>query len=316
MVVAGKDAAEDLLVSTLRGLHQQGKLPLLSMDLDDTFLPFGQFITETELDGLIAYLDAGGMLTFNTLATKEWFYRRVIDRLVNACSRKNCAHLLGRLYWIVSGGREIFGYDSPSNSYRRESIAPRPSTKAEGLLHLLRNLDPSVGLLALYGDRFEDPGNDGNALGIQEIPLVVNVGADQPVKPSSTGQRFLNAVEKGPPATLRHLARLTATLRNLSPRVPRPASCPEPAPRPPWRFETGSPGERPHAVEVQGPGFLWSWTDQGLSYLGALVQQLGQPVYTARLPSDVAGFTFFWTGGLDTATGQSPGHWEGRDFRL
>ena len=52
------------------------------MDLDDTFLPFGQIITETELDGLIAYLDAGGMLTFNTLATKEWFYRRVIDRLV------------------------------------------------------------------------------------------------------------------------------------------------------------------------------------------------------------------------------------------
>jgi hypothetical protein len=112
------------------------------MDLDDTFLPFGQFITETELDGLIAYLDAGGMLTFNTLASKEWFYRRVIDRLVNACSRKNCAHLLGRLYWIVSGGREIFGYDSPSNSYRRESIAPRPSTKAEGLLHLLRNPRP------------------------------------------------------------------------------------------------------------------------------------------------------------------------------
>ena len=144
MVVAGKDVAEDLLVSTLRGLHQQGKLPLLSMDLDDTFLPFGQFITETELDGLIDYLDAGGMLTFNTLATKEWFYRRVIDRLVNACSRKNCAHLLGQLYWIVSGGREIFVYDSPSHSYCRIH-STTPSTKAEGLLPLLRNLDPPNG---------------------------------------------------------------------------------------------------------------------------------------------------------------------------
>ena len=314
-MVAGKDAAQDLLVATLRGLHQRGKLPLLSMDLDDTFLPFGQVITETELNGLIAYLDAGGMLTFNTLAPKEWFYLRVIDRLVNACYRKNCAHLLGQLHWIVSGGREIFVYDLPSHNYRRIHSTTL-STKAEGLLHLLRNLDPNVGLLALYGDRFADPGNDGNALGIPEIPLVVNVGADQPVTWSSTGQRFLNAVEKGPPATLRHLALLTTTLRNLLPRVPRPGSWPEPAERPPWRFETGPPVERPHAVEVHGPGFLWSWTDQSLSYLAALVQQLDQPFYTAHLPSDVAGFTFFWTGGPDTATGQSPGHWEGRNFHL
>jgi len=315
VVVAGRDAAQDLLVSTLRGLHQQGKLPLLSMDLDDTFLPFGQVITETELDDLLAYLDAGGMLTFNTLASKEWFYLRVIDRLVNACSRKNCAHLLGRLHWIVSGGCEIFVYDLPSQSYRRMHSTTQ-STKAEGLLHLLGNLDPDVRLLALYGDRFEDPANDGNALGIQEIPLVVNVGADQPVTASSTGQRFLNAVEKGPAATRRHLALLTATLRDLSPRVSRPGSCPEPAPRPPWRFETGSPGEKPRVVEVQGPGFLWAWTDHNLSYLGALVHQLDHPVYTAHLPSDVAAFTFFWTGGPDTATGQSPGHWEGRDFHL
>jgi hypothetical protein len=285
------------------------------MDLDDTFLPFGQVITETELDGLIAYLDAGGMLTFNTLAPKEWFYLRVIDRLVTACYHKNCAHLLGQLHWIVSGGREIFVYDPPSQIYRRIHSTAQ-STKAEGLLHLLRNLASNVSLLALYGDRFEDPGNDGNALGIQEIPLVVNVGADQLVTRSSTGQRFLNAVEKGPTATLRHLALVTATLRNLSPRVPRPGSRPEPAPRPPWRFETGSPVEKPRAVEVHGPGFLWSWTDQHLSYLGALVQQLDQPLYTAHLPSDVAGFTFFWTGGPDTATGLSPGHWEGRDFHL
>jgi hypothetical protein len=313
--VAGKDAVQDLLVARLRGLHQRGKLPLLSLDVDDTFLPFGQVITETELDILFAYLDAGGQLTFNTLAPKEWFYRTVIDRLVSASSRKNCAHLLGGLHWIVSGGREIFVYDPPNHSYRRTHTTTL-STKAAGLLHLLRNLDANVALLALYGDRFEDPGNDGCALGIPEIPLIVNVGADQHVAQSNTGQHFANAVEKGPATTLRHVALLTAALRGLLPRVRRPASLPGPASRQPWRFETGAPAEKPRTVEVKGPGFLWSWTDQGLSYLGALAQQLDQPVYTARLPSDVAGFTFFWTGGPDTATGQSPGHWEGRDFHL
>jgi hypothetical protein len=38
--------------------------------------------------------------------------------------------------------------------------------------------------------------------------------------------------------------------------------------------------------------------------------------YTAKLPEGVTGFTFFWTGGDDTKTGQSAGHWEGRDFMI
>ena len=80
----GQDPAQDLVAAHLQRILEGGKLPLVSMDLDDTFLPFGQIITETELDGLIAYLDAGGMLTFNTLATKEWFYLRVIDQLVHS----------------------------------------------------------------------------------------------------------------------------------------------------------------------------------------------------------------------------------------
>ena len=63
------------------------------------------------------------------------------------------------------------------------------------------------------------PENDGSALGAHDIPLVINVGADQQVPQSNTAQRFVNAVEKGPATTLRHLAFVSARLRELSPQV-------------------------------------------------------------------------------------------------
>lgn len=173
------------------------------MDLDDTLVPFGKIISAGELETVIAYAQAGGQLAFNTLAPKEWFYLRVIDRLVHSLHRNNCTHLLCRLHWIVSGGREIFVYDSLNHGYQR-IYAAATGSKAEGLLHLRRYLNGKLTLLAFYGDRFEDPENDGNALGISEIPIVINVGADQQIQPTA-GQIFLNAVEKGPSTTLRHL---------------------------------------------------------------------------------------------------------------
>jgi len=73
-------------------------------------------------------------------------------------------------------------------------------------------------------------------------------------------------------------------------------------------------------VEVYGPGFVWSWNDQGLSYLSALVRVVDnfmpKTVFRAGFPEGITGFTFFWTGGPDTASGQAAGHWEGRDFLI
>jgi hypothetical protein len=318
-----KDPVEDLLAAQLGRIHEQGKLPLLSTDIDDTLLPFGNAISEGELDLLIAYVKAGGQLVFNTLAPKEWFYLRVIDRLVNTFHQKECAYLLRRVHWIVSGGREIFVYDSPKHSYRRIYAAERGS-KTEGLVYLLRHLGDHVALLAFYGDRFDDPENDGNALGAPDVPLVINVGADQQVSQSNAAQHFVNAVEKGPATTLRHLAFVSTRLREPSPRVlpieklVLPRDC-TPL-RQPWRFEARTEGQRSRGVEVEDPGFVWSWNDQGLSYLTALVRVVdhtsSKAVYRAGLPDGIAGFTFFWTGGSDTASGYTAGHWEGRDFRI
>jgi len=317
----GQDPAQDLVAAHLQRILERGKLPLVSIDLDDTFLPFGKIISERELEALIAYARPGGQLAFNTLAPKEWFYLRVIDRLVDSLHRNDCTHLLCRLHWIVSGGREIFVYDSSNDGYQR-IYAAATGSKAEGLLHLLRHLNGKVSLLAFYGDRFDDPENDGNALGIRAIPVVINVGADQQTPQANAGQVFLNAVEKGPAATLRHMGFLTAKLRERSTRVLQVETPTLRRESPPgwrlWRFKASPYGGKAHGVEVYGPGFLWSWNHQGVSYLTPLVRpvdhSISKMVYRAPFPYGIAGFTFFWTGGPDTAGGQVAGHWEGRDF--
>jgi len=104
----GQDSAQDLVAAQLQSILEGGKLPLVPMDLDDTFLPFGKIISEREVETVIAYAQAGGQLVFNRLAPKEWFYLRVVDRLVDSLYRNKCTHLLCRLHWIASAGREIF----------------------------------------------------------------------------------------------------------------------------------------------------------------------------------------------------------------
>lgn len=319
-----QDGVQSLLHVRLGEIHELGKVPLVSADMDDTLLPFGNAITESELELLIVYADSGGHLAINTLASREWFYLRVVDRLVNTFRRKNRAHLLRRVHWIVSGGQEIFVYDSAIASYRRIYAAPT-GNKVEGLVHLLHFMDGSVAILAFYGDRFDDPDNDGCFLGNREIPVIVNVGADQDLPRAGNGQIFVNAIDKGPAATLRDLAFVSKKLRER-PRRTSPAEesvlsrQSSPAQPQPWSFGAPVQPEKSREVEVGGPGFVWSWNGQGQAYLSPLVRQnRGQAThasYRAGLPDGIDGFTFFWTGGPDAASGHSPGHWEGRDFRV
>jgi hypothetical protein len=309
------DHAVDVILAALRQIHAQHAFPLLSMDLDDTFLPFGAPIGIRELDLLIAYAAAGGHFVFNTLAPKEWFFLRVVEPLVRACHSQHDASLLSRVHWIVSGGREIFTFDPASRSYRR-IFAASSGSKADGLSQLRSQLDPNVSLLGLYGDRFDDPQNDGNALGRADIPIVINLGADQRAGRSDAGQVFVNSAEKGPSAALRHLVTVTQQLCALGPQAIRGRECAMTNDRTiadkTWRFETAETCRNPRAVEVHGPGFVWSWSPHGTSYLAALVRS-GEAYY-AGLPEDITGFTFFWTGGADAASGTEPGHWEDRDF--
>jgi len=153
-------------------LQQDNRLPLLSTDLDDTFLPFSGMLGDKELQVLTAYLETGAHIAFNTLAPKEWFYLRVMERMASAFHRGHRARLFSRvhwIHWIVSGGEEIFVYEHSHHSYRRIYFAPQ-GIKGEGVLHLMKHLGDSIAFLALYGDRFDDPGNDGKQLETKRFP--------------------------------------------------------------------------------------------------------------------------------------------------
>jgi len=79
---------------------------------------------DKELQVLTAYLETGAHIAFNTLAPKEWFYLRVMERMASAFHRKHRARLFSRVHWIVSGGEEIFVYEHSHHSYRRIYFAP------------------------------------------------------------------------------------------------------------------------------------------------------------------------------------------------
>ena len=267
--------AEHFLCDRLRTLQQDDRLPLLSTDLDDTFLPFGAMLGDKELQVLTAYLETGAHIAFNTLAPKEWFYLRVMERMASAFHRKHRARLFSRVHWIVSGGEEIFVYEHSHHSYRRIYFAPQGS-KGEGVLHLMKHLGDSIAILALYGDRFDDPGNDGNAIGNEEIPLVFNVGADQNVQQLAAKQVFVNTVKKGPRVLLRHLVLLAEKLKEASPQVildeesvvnESVVNSESSEKGKPWRFglttEFPWPQAKPMEVEVEGSGFVWSWDKHG-----------------------------------------------------
>ena len=270
--------AEQILCDRLRTLQQDNRLPLLSTDLDDTFLPFGAMLGDKELQVLTAYLETGAHIAFNTLAPKEWFYLRMMERMASAFHRKHRARLFSRVHWIVSGGEEIFVYEHSHHSYRRINFAPQGS-KGEGVLHLMKHLGDSIAILALYGDRFDDHGNDGNAIGNEEIPLVFNVGAEQNVQQLGAKQVFVNTVKKGPQVLLRHLVLLAEKLKDSSPQVISDkelvVTSVSSEKRKPWRFELTTdfpwPQVKPMEVEVEGSGFVWSWDKHGTSYMTPLI---------------------------------------------
>jgi hypothetical protein len=264
-----EDQAEHHLSKRLRLIRNEQRIPLLCVDMDDTFLPFGKVITEHERDAVKAYLQAGGHIAFNTLAPKEWFYLRVIEPVALAFHEDGRSHLLSRFHWIVSGGGEVFVYEPTKCSYRRvHGFSAR--SKAEGLLSLLTHLGPEVRVLAFYGDRFDDPQNDGNAIGADHIPLVVNVGTNQIVA-STPKQIFINARNKGPATTLSDLRLITAQLqKGICSVLSEPPQAVDESrqDKRSWRFDFANSGagmpDPPISVEVHGPGFLWSWNDRGL----------------------------------------------------
>ncbi|MDB4349488.1 hypothetical protein OAA99_00880, partial [Omnitrophica bacterium] len=169
-----------VLKSCLRHiLDEEKRPPLISMDLDKTIIPLKALIADYEdaLEGLIAYVEAGGYLAFNTLADKQRFYRRVLDTLAQRLHDVNKSHLLNRIFLILSEGSYPGHFSTIVEIYGYEGIAYRllhrfdRNSKADGLSWLIQeHLDSKVSLLAVYGDRLGEFWSDGNAIGRDDVP--------------------------------------------------------------------------------------------------------------------------------------------------
>jgi len=122
--------AEQFLCDRLRTLQQDNRLPLLSTDLDDTFLPFGAMLGDKELQVLTAYLETGAYIAFNTLAPKESFYLRVMERMASAFHRKHRARLFSRSIGLFQEARKSSFTNTPITAIG-ESTSPRREARVK-----------------------------------------------------------------------------------------------------------------------------------------------------------------------------------------
>lgn len=298
----------------LQTIMADGRVPLLSLDMDDTFLGYGIVLSSRELGILMPYTEARGHLVINTLADRRWGYHRVLHAWTQELHRRGHVDRLSRLHFIVAGedgGTEVYSYDLNAGAYVRIAKFSERD-KARGLAALTRHLQGRATLLAAYGDRFDDVLNDGSLRLSDAVSLAMNVGADLETSFSPT-QLFFNTGRGGQTTTFDDIAWVTQWLRAHAP-TGRSVARIVPPPHPHtvrWTFAHPAdmaPFNRPVRVEVGGPGFVWAWSEAH-HYLVPLVDMGAGVRYGATLPVDAERFTFFWTDG-------APGHWEGRDFSI
>ena len=158
-------------------------------DLDDTLTAFfGSDLDDQTVAALAGYLEAGGILVFNTGAPFDWFYARLLRPLIaELVARRGCAGLLAQVLLILSAGNQISvfhqgGYRLIWHGQGRD--------KGGGLDELIRlsqasdlvpHLDPRQ--MMYLGDAFGVGGIDRAVAG--KAGIVVNVGPHAPGMPGT-----------------------------------------------------------------------------------------------------------------------------------
>lgn len=298
--------ALDRFLATIR---RTGRCVVIT-DLDEILTAFsGGALQADTVQVLANYLAAGGILVFNTEASFEWFYARLLRPLVVELGPRS--RLLANVLPIVAGGTRIFVFQD--GAYR---LMPRAGRDRAGgfdaLVELSRKkqlpgslrIDPHK---AVYvGDSFT-PGGIDHAMA-QRVGLVINVGDAM----LETHDRPIVDLRRGYVRTMELIAAAAAAL-NESGRATLPPAPPEVRDTRLWTFERRQfPLGRRLRVRVGGSGFVHA----GVAGAGGawdpvynvpLVPLEGRE-YEAVLPSGVNAFTFFWT---ETPwTPGRPGHWE------
>ncbi len=311
----------DALEEFFRRVRRAGRCVVMA-DLDDTLTAFfGSDLDGGTVAALAGYLDAGGILIFNTGAPFDWFCARLLRPLTaELAARHGCAARLAQTLLILAGGNEISVFHQ--GAYRLMAQG-QGRDKGDGVDELIRLSHVSDLILPLNRQQIMYLGDAFGAGGIDR-PVASKVGVVVNVGPRVLGMpgTFVN-LGGGFTRTVQVLTAAAGALR-ASGRAPGPA-----------------------APQQTGAATFWTFQDQAISLHGRVRVRVGasgyvhagvthpdgrwDPVYNvplipaaagtfeAVLPPDADAFTFFWTQGPGTPG--HPGHWEreeqgGRVFRV
>ena len=166
-----------------RSVEHAGRCVMMT-DLDDTLTAFfGSDLDDQTVAALAGYLDARGILVFNTGAPFDWFYARLLRPLIaELVARQGSAGRLAQVLLILSGGNQIGVFHQ--GGYRL-IWQGQGQDKGDGVDELIRlshasdlvpHLDPEQ--MMYLGDSFGASGIDRAVAG--KVGIVVNVGPHAP----------------------------------------------------------------------------------------------------------------------------------------
>jgi hypothetical protein len=293
-----------------RSAQRTGRCVVMT-DLDDTLTAsFGSDLDDRTVAALAGYLDAGGILVFNTGAPFDWFYARLLRPLIaHLVACHGSAGRLAQVLLILSGGNQISVFRQ--GGYRLV-FHGRGRDKGDGVDELIRlshasdlvpHLDP--GQMMYVGDAFGPGGIDRPVAG--KVGIVVNVGPPVPGMPG----KFVN-LGGGFTQTVSVFVAAAEALR-ASGRAPSHAAPEQIGDARVWSFEHQAfPAHGRVLVRVGAAGYVHVGVTQpdgrwAPVYEVPLIPTPGG-AFEAVLPPDVDAFTFFWTEAPRTPG--HPGHWE------
>ncbi len=293
-----------------RRVQRAGRCVVMT-DLDDTLTAcFGSDLDGGTVAALAGYLDAGGILIFNTGAPFDWFCARLLRPLTaELAARHGCVARLAQMLLILAGGNEISVFHQ--GAYRLMAQG-QGRDKGDGVDELIRLSHASDLILPLdrqqimyLGDAFCAGGIDRPVAG--KVGVVVNVGPRVPGMPGT----FVN-LGGGFTRTVQVLTVAAEALR-ASGRAPGPAALPQIGDATVWTFEDQAVSLRGRVrVRVGASGYVHAGVTHADGRWDPVYDipliPAAAGAFEAVLPPDADAFTFFWT--QDPTTPGHPGHWE------
>ena len=294
----------------LATIRQTGQCVVVT-DLDEMLTAFsGGDLEHSTIEVLADYLAAGGVLVFNTGASFDWFYYRLLRPLIIELGPRS--RLLASVLLVLSGGNEIYVFQDGAYRLVSRNTGKDTSEGFDALVRLSRERRfPSVP--ELHPERMVYIGDSSAPAGIDHamagrVGIVINVGDAMLEMP---GQSIIN-LHRGYLRTIDLIITASAALKE-SGRAKVPESPPDVGDTVLWTFERKHfPPDRRLRVRVGASGYVHAGVARADGTWDPVynvpLTPLSDGGYEAVLPSGVDRFTFFWTE-APWIPGH-PGHWE------